>query len=181
MQMRRMFALLCLAVALCLPNLCSAGLMDHPRIAVIPFANQSADLSVTVSDGILEDMREIVEIDLKNTGMFQTLERVDVDKLIAEHQFDRSGLVDVNTAAKLGKMLGAEYLLLGSVTDISREGSKYEARVGLRLVNVETASVDLAGRGKAEASSAKKGLEEAVEDALAGKRGILTMLRGGRK
>ncbi|MBR2214576.1 MAG: hypothetical protein IJ849_02315 [Selenomonadaceae bacterium] len=47
-----------------------------------------------------------------------------------EHQFDRSGLVDPCTAAQLGKMLGAKYLLIGMIkvedwsdfTEIVREG-----------------------------------------------------------
>ena len=178
---KRTFIMMLMAALLVLPGVCAAGLMDHPRVAVIPFANQSATTSIAISDGLLDDAREVVEVDLQNTGMFQMLDRMEVEKLIAEHQFDRSGLVDVSTAAKLGKFLGAEYLLLGTVNDVSRDGNNYEARVSLRLVNVETASVDLAGRGKASGSSAAKSLDNAMEDALTGKRGILTMVKGGRR
>ena len=81
---KRTFIMMLMAALLVLPGVCAAGLMDHPRVAVIPFANQSATTSIAISDGLLDDAREVVEVDLQNTGMFQMLDRMEVEKLIAE-------------------------------------------------------------------------------------------------
>ena len=179
---KRVVSMLCAVIYMMMSCVCSAGLMDHPTVAVIPFSNQAASMTHKAIDGDLEEMRTITETDLLSTGRFKMVDRVTVDKLIAEHEFDRSGLVDPNTAAKLGKMLGAQYLVLGTLTNLSRSGDKNSAHVTLRMIAVETASIALAGRGSAKTSdSISETLIAATEDALDGKRGILTMLKGGRK
>ncbi|MBR3623682.1 MAG: hypothetical protein IKN43_10090 [Selenomonadaceae bacterium] len=166
---------------LCAPNSCLAGLMDNPRVAVVHFANKAADHSISIHDGMLEDLRSIAEIDIMNASDFQYVDRAELKRILDEMQLQRSGLVDPATISKLGKFLGAEYLVLGTVTSVSRDRGKYKSHVTLRMVAVETAAVALSGRGTGAASNLNDSLEKATEDALDGKRGILTMLRGRRR
>ena len=50
------------------------------------------------------------------------------------------------------------------------------------MVEVETARIFLAGRGSGKSKGdVYEALEKAAEDALNGKRGMLTMMRGGKK
>jgi curli biogenesis system outer membrane secretion channel CsgG len=50
------------------------------------------------------------------TGRFQLVERAQLDAVLKEGKFEQSGLVDDATAAKLGKQMGATFVLVGSFT-----------------------------------------------------------------
>lgn len=172
--MKKIIAGLMLALFL-LPTICFAD--GLPKVAIIPFNNQSP--RQVVSDGEIDQIRDIIEIDIKQTGKFKAFTRTEIDKLLEEIKFDQSGLVDPATAAKYGKMIGAQYLVLGTITGLgTKTGSQYIANLSLRMIEVETAEIFLAGRGKGESKrSAFEALEKAAEDALTGKRGMLTMMR----
>lgn len=61
---------------------------------------------------------------LINSNRFRVFERRKLDSLIAEQGFQHfSGLVDPSTAVQLGRMIGAHFVVTGSITDISRGGS----------------------------------------------------------
>ena len=172
---------LCTLFTLFLPLTCSADNSAKPSVAVMPFADQSPRKGV-VNQEFLKSLREDVELEIVQTGRFRPLTRTDLDKLLAEIQFDNSGLVDPATAAQYGKMVGARYLVLGSITGLgTKKGSDYVANVSLRMIEVETAEIYIAGRGTGKAKKdVHEALQKAVNDALNGKRGMLTMLRGGK-
>jgi hypothetical protein len=50
------------------------------------------------------------------TGRFQLVERAQLDTVLKEGKFEQSGLVDDATAARLGKQMGATFVLVGSYT-----------------------------------------------------------------
>lgn len=52
---------------------------------------------------------------LVESGRFEVFERAQVAKILKEHEMWMTGLVDEKSAAKIGKMLGAEALVIGSV------------------------------------------------------------------
>ena len=150
-----------------------------PSVAVMPFSDQSPRKGIVTQDEI-NDIRLDIETDIVQTGRFRPLTRTELDKLLAEMQFDNSGLVDPSTAAKYGKMIGANYLVLGTITGLGAPKNKnFTANVSLRMIEVETAEIYLAGRGTGKSKkSALEALQKATEDALRGQRGMLTMLRG---
>ena len=176
--MKKLTAILMLFAFFVLPLTCSAA--GKPSVAVIPFSDQSPRKG-TVNDMDMENIRADIEIDIVQTGKFRSLTRTEIEKLLDEIKFDNSGLVDPATAAKYGKMVGAQYLVLGTVNGLgTKKGSKYSASVSLRMIEVETAEIFLAGRGSGEAKSPSEALQKAANDALHGQRGMLTMMRGGR-
>ncbi|MDR1869965.1 MAG: penicillin-binding protein activator LpoB [Treponema sp.] len=62
------------------------------------------------------------------------VDRADIDKAIAEINFSMSGLVDDNTAASLGKFLGAQVIAFGDLPEL---GSTRQ-RLVYRALEVET-------------------------------------------
>jgi curli biogenesis system outer membrane secretion channel CsgG len=50
---------------------------------------------------------------------YDVVERQQVDQILQEHTFSASGVVDPKTAKTLGKMLGVDALVMGSITDFS--------------------------------------------------------------
>ena len=168
--------LMLLVFAIFLSPLSLANANDKPSVAVLPFNDQSPKSGVVKEDEILS-VREDVEFEIVQTGKFRPLTRMEIDKLLNEIHFDNSGLVDPATAAQYGKMVGARYLVLGSVTGIS-DKKQYTAHVTLRMIEVETAEIYLAGRGTGKSKkSSLEAIQQAVNDALNGQRGMLTMLR----
>ena len=179
MSLKKFFGLLCLLMFIVLPM---NNLEAAPRVAVVPFDNQSARQNTESLENIFDDVRANIEVDIVQTGKFDSLDRTQIQKLLEEIKFDHSALVDPATAAQYGKMVGAQYLVLGSVTGLSTKGNEMIAHLTLRMVEVETSRIFLAGRGSGKSKGdVQEALEKAADDALNGKRGMLTMMRGGKK
>ncbi len=56
---------------------------------------------------------------LVQVGKFEVVERSQLDRILSELKLDRSGLIDAETAKKVGKLAGADALLTGTVTDLA--------------------------------------------------------------
>jgi len=70
---------------------------------------------------------------LSQTGRFYVVERVTLQKVIDEMRLGMTGLVDEATAAKAGRLVGADIIVVGSVSEV---GEYFN--VNIRLVEVET-------------------------------------------
>jgi hypothetical protein len=102
------------------------------------------------------------------TGRIRLLERARVDAAMAELKLAAAGVVDSNTAAQVGKQIGARYAVLGSVTAVSvkdewrsvkiaeKTDRIVEVGVEARLVNLETGELLGAGRATGKAKSSEK-------------------------
>lgn len=55
--------------------------------------------------------------ELVKSGKFRVIERQQLDKVVAEQNLGDQGRVDASTAAKLGKVLGVQIVVIGSVTE----------------------------------------------------------------
>ena len=53
------------------------------------------------------------------SGQFQVLERALIDKVIAEQQFQVSAFVDESTTREIGRLLGAETLISGTISELN--------------------------------------------------------------
>lgn len=154
------------------------GADSRYRIAVLPFDDGSIkdrwwggnwDVGAGVSD-------ELVTALLK-TGNFRLVEREQIQKILQEQDFGAAGRVDSASAAKIGKILGVHYLVMGRVTEfafksggvsgISFHGApigasvkQYTAKVAIdaRLVDATTAEITTAVTGRGEKKDAKVGL-----------------------
>lgn len=61
---------------------------------------------------------------LFESGKFEVLERAQIERIFAEQKINMSGAIDEQTAAKLGKMVGAATLVLGNVSMYKSEPIK---------------------------------------------------------
>jgi len=106
----------------------------------------------------LEDqINQRVTMAFFKTGKFQMIERAQLNAVLREGKLEQSGLVDDATAARLGRQLGAAFVLVGSYT--GGLGHSFEVKtsffggksrtdsfpghleVRLRLVNTEDGSI----------------------------------------
>lgn len=183
-MLKKFFTCIMFAVISISPLICSAANSGKPTVAVIPFENQSPNKSV-VLDGDLDRIRDDIGVDIEQTKKFNVVTRTQLDKIFAEFETEYGEskiFFDPSTINKIGKMLGAEYLILGTVNGYkSKKDSSYTAYLSVRMIKVETAEVFLSGRGEGKSKeNMLEALRKSAEDSLNGKRGMLTMLRGGK-
>lgn len=58
---------------------------------------------------------------LLKDGKYRLIERSALDKILAEQNFSNSDRADSNTAAKIGKVLGVDAIVIGSITQFGRD------------------------------------------------------------
>lgn len=93
-------------------------------------------MSPTVGDNVLEDL----STELIKSRSFKLVERSQMEQILAELKINETtGLIDSATAKKLGKMTGANAVLIGSISD----RGKY-AVINCRLINTETGEASIA-------------------------------------
>lgn len=73
---------------------------------------------------------------LFTTRRFNIIERQLLNQLLAEQNLGQSGLIDVNSAAQIGKMLGVDAIVTGTITDLGNN-----IRINARLIETVSASV----------------------------------------
>lgn len=122
-----------------------------PRIAVIGFSNNSA--FTYWGDNLGGAAADELTTQLVKSGAFTVVERSQVNAILEEQHFGLSGAVDAATAAEVGKILGVQAVLMGSITQFSVDrksaglGSvrvtytEAESRMDVRLVSTTTAEI----------------------------------------
>ncbi len=96
------------------------GAEQRYKIAVLPFDDGSIKdrwwkNNWNVGKGISDEL----VTELLNTNKFRLIEREQIDKVLNEQNFGAGGRVDANSAAKIGKILGVQFLVMGRVTEFS--------------------------------------------------------------
>jgi len=129
-----------MAVLSLVPVLLSAqqrGQDTRPGIAVFPFANGgSYGQSKEDFDALERGMAGMMISELNQNPAARLVEREQVQRLLDEQNLGAQGRVDPQTAAKVGKLVGARYIILGNFIDFYGD-----FRVDIRLVNTETGEI----------------------------------------
>lgn len=129
-----------LTVLTLVPVLLSAqqrGQDTRPGIAVFPFANGgSYGQSKEDFDALERGIAGMMISELAQNPAARVVEREQVQRLLDEQNLGAQGRVDPQTAAKVGKLVGARYVILGNFIDFYGD-----FRVDVRLVNTETSEI----------------------------------------
>jgi curli biogenesis system outer membrane secretion channel CsgG len=112
---------------------------------------------------------------LMRTGRFTVVDRSAVDKLLAEQEFSSSGVVDPASAARLGRMLGAESVVLIDINTVkhdeffSNSPEQRDAMLHVKVISVETTEILYSAQGEASSfDGATSALQGALDTALIG-------------
>jgi curli biogenesis system outer membrane secretion channel CsgG len=119
--------------------------------------------------GNIEGLREFAGMTMIKTGRFTEVERSRIDVALKEQEFGTSGIVDPGTAARLGKVLGADAVLLTTIVSTKNDPffndpKQRETELNVRIVSSSTAEVLFRGRGQ---GSSFNGELEAWQSAFA--------------
>jgi TolB-like protein len=111
----------------------SEGLTENQKrtIAVVEFGDLEGHVT-NVGRFIAEEL--ITR--LYQTKKFTVIERQLLNKVVAEQKLSLTGVIDQNSAQKLGKLLGVDAIASGTVTDLGKS-----LRVNARLIDTSTAVI----------------------------------------
>ena len=124
-----------------LPILLITSLFAREYIAVIDFEG------IGISNDEARVLTQRLTSELINIGVFQVLERSEMKRLLDEQKFQYSGCVDLNCAVELGKMLGAKYMVVGTISKVGRTFT-----VDSRLIYVESSEAYGSGQYTTQSS-----------------------------
>ncbi|HTV07120.1 MAG TPA: CsgG/HfaB family protein [Acidobacteriaceae bacterium] len=150
------------------------------RIAIMDFdyhtvqSNASAIFGTNVDVG--QGIADLLVDELVKNGTYSVIERQQIDKVLNEQNFSNSDRADPASAAKIGKLLGVDAIIVGSITEFGNEtknvgvggggwtwhglgtggfghhNSKAIVAVTARIVNINTGEILASEDGKGESS-----------------------------
>jgi curli biogenesis system outer membrane secretion channel CsgG len=158
----------------------------RPRVAVMDFDYATVQtVSAAVFGTNVDIGKGIVDMlvtDLVKDGSYSVIERKAMDKILAEQNFSNSNRADPTSAAKIGKLLGLDAIIVGSITEFGGEtkrnglggiggnwhgvglgsvghsNSKANVSITARIINVDTAEIMGVADGKGQSSRASTNL-----------------------
>lgn len=121
-----------LLVALILVPMAAHGQDARVRVAILPFSAATVVLGED-TQALSAVLTGMIATELSERSALTVVERGEVDALIESRQLALSGRLGPEVEVQLGQLLGAQYVVTGSVV-FERE----QARLDIRLVDVET-------------------------------------------
>lgn len=125
---------------------------ERMNIAVFPFENKGA--SRDLGEIILDKMITV----LYNQARFEMMERDKLNRVLEEQSLGQAGVIDAASAASIGKGIGVDAIVLGSVAASSSGALSIDARV----IDTESAAIIVAQdiyTGSSDAQSVKNAVE----------------------
>ena len=111
--------------------LCAAGLghaQSTKRVAVMNFDYATVQSGVSAIFGSNQDVgkgiADLLVDKLVSGGTYRVIERKVLDKVLGEQNFSNSDRADATTAAKIGRVLGVDAIIVGSITQFGRDDKK---------------------------------------------------------
>ncbi len=144
-----MLRTLALLTLLALPGPALAG---PGTLAILYFDNQGNPELEPLKVGL----SQMLITDLRGTEGVTVVERAQLQAILDELELGHSGVADPDTAAQVGKLLGAEWMLLGSYFELMGT-----LRIDARLVRVETGEI-VHAFGVNDASQAFMQMEKSI-------------------
>jgi len=172
------FSLLVISIFVSLPL---SAQSNRPTIAVLNFEFGSVQQWWSGNQDIGTGISDMLVDELVNTGSFRVIERKQLEAIMAEQNLAQSERADpsAKTVAQIGKLLGARYIVTGSVTKFGTEnsnksisgggwGSKYgvgsvgtakgKANVAITTRIIDTTTGEIMASAKGEGTSKRSGL-----------------------
>jgi len=159
-----------------------ASAQQKKRVAVLNFDYATVQSGVSAIFGTNVDVgkgiADLLVEKLVQGGTYSVIERKAIDKIIAEQNFSNSDRADSTSAAKIGRLLGVDAIITGSITQFGRDdkttsvgggafggitrryglggvgkrNAKAVVGVTARMINTDTGEILLAATGHGEST-----------------------------
>jgi TolB-like protein len=136
--MFRPFRALAALALIAVPAALSAQAADaRPTVAVLYFNNGSFGPGAKDYDMLGRGVADFLITELSANPALRVVERDQIGKITAEQDLGTSGRVDAETAVRLGKLLGAKYMITGGFITTP----KGDVRLDARAIETETGKI----------------------------------------
>ena len=171
--MPRIFSfLICLFLLL----VATTSAQQKKRVAVLSFDDTAVEASAARAVGTSQDvggfLADVVVKELLKGSAYTVVERRAIDQILKEQNFSNSNRADSKTAAAIGRLLGVDAIIMGSVTRFGVE----ESAVAVGSGTLGRVTRGVLGGGKRVNSTASVGLTARMVDTKTGE--ILTAASG---
>ena len=119
-----------LIVVVALMNITAQG---QKKVAMIESISKTKGISIFVKSMVRGELTKFIS----SASGFEAFSRSDIDKVIKEMKFQRSGMVNDAQRKRLGQMSGADYIC---VSKISKEGKSYYIQA--HLIDIESGKIE---------------------------------------
>ena len=152
----------------------AAELMDKPTVAVMDFGRH---VGATTDDIVLENTDKtssdyIIEA-LVESGKYDVVDKDLLAEKLMQENLNTKGIIDPDTARRIGEVLGVRYIIYGNVNDVTGSSTGVQiyangadvytvkAHIIARMMDVTTGDIVMAakGEGKSKSSLAKVGTD----------------------
>lgn len=129
--MKKIIFIIACAILICANT---KGQNESPiRVAVF----DPASSGTSIDDGTKVAVREIISSTIVNTGKYSIVERSLLEKIMDEQKFSNSGAVDDMQATEIGKLAGANKVVLSVVTLTGGRNM-----LSIKIIDVMTATIE---------------------------------------
>jgi curli biogenesis system outer membrane secretion channel CsgG len=132
-----------------------AEAQQKKRVAVMNFDYATVQTTVAALFGTNQDVgkgiADILVDKLVGDGAYSVIERKQLDKILAEQNFSNSDRADPSSAAKIGRVLGVDAIIVGSITQFGRDDKK--TNIGGSAVGDRLGKFGLGGVQRTKASA----------------------------
>ncbi len=103
-------------------------------VAVLDFTNETQ--APWWQSDVGRELGGMLANELVSTGAFKVVERQKLDSVLAEQDLGASGRVSKSTAAKMGQVTGAQYLITGNVAAYEENTSGTGGGIGFKGISI---------------------------------------------
>jgi len=133
MRWRSIFAV-ALALGVAAPAAVQAQNDTRPGVGIMPFENGgSFGQDAEDFEALAIGLQQLVMTELAINTDLRIVTRSQLDQLLSEQDLGASGRVDASTTARIGRLVGARYMVMGGFVDLYGEMT-----ITSRLVDTET-------------------------------------------
>ena len=176
--MRKILSFTILLALVCASTANAAAQARKKRVAIMDFDYATVHGGVSAIFGqdvdIGQGIADLLVTNLVKDGSYSVIERKALDKILAEQNFSNSDRANPTSAAKIGKMLGVDAIVVGSITQfgndtknqnigggggnwggfgvggIGRKKAKAIVGITARIVDIDTGEILAVAEGKGE-------------------------------
>jgi hypothetical protein len=121
------------------------GLIQDRKLAVVGITSGTRSVDEETASGVMV----FIEHSFVNVGKVRVVDRQNIAKIVKEYEFQQSELTDEATAVRIGKLSGADIIVIGSISYV---GEIYY--LNIKLISVETG--EIIGSSIADANGPKE-------------------------
>ena len=164
--MKQLLTLIFIAMLMLINRSEAATVEPDASVAVMDFGTHPGAVPIDIN--ILnagQAANEYVTFRLIESGKLNVIDRFMVEETIENEGLNTTGLIDPDTARRLGEILGVQYIVCGNINDVtlSDVGTKIlssgvtvctvKAHLIMRMLNVETGEILMASKGEGKSKS----------------------------